>query len=93
MAAFEFVRNCGIPHTTSATVNIPHTKHTKTQKGKKCDHLLGGFLGAFIKLRKVTFVMSVRMEQLDCRCTDFDETLYELFSKIYRENSSFIKIR
>jgi len=60
------------------------------------------FLGAFAKLRKATisFVMSVclsvrpsvRME-LGSHRTDFHEIRYlGVFSKICRENSSFIKI-
>jgi hypothetical protein len=56
-------------------------------------------LGAFLKLRKSTgsFVTSVRpsalMEQLDHNWTDCDEIWYlSFFSKIRRENSSFIKI-
>jgi hypothetical protein len=42
------------------------------------------FLGAFAKLRKATisFVMSVRMEQLESHWTDFNEILYlGFFSK------------
>jgi hypothetical protein len=40
--------------------------------------LLPTFLGAFAELEKVTvsFVVSVRMEQLDSHWTDFDEILY-----------------
>jgi hypothetical protein len=55
-------------------------------------------LGAFAKLRKVTigFVISartsVRIEQLGSHWSDFHENLiFEDFSKIRRENSSFIK--
>jgi len=49
-------------------------------------------------MRKATysFVMSVRpfvrMEQLRSQRKDFREISYENFSKICRENSSFIKI-
>jgi hypothetical protein len=54
-------------------------------------------LGAFAKLRKATmsFVIPVRpcvrMEQLGAHLTGFHEIEY-FFSKICRENSSFIKI-
>jgi hypothetical protein len=34
---------------------------------------------------------SFRVEQLGSHCTDFHEVLFEYFSKIYRENSDFIK--
>jgi hypothetical protein len=56
------------------------------------------FLEVFTKLRKATlsFVisvrLSVRMEQLGSHCMDFHEVWYlEDFSKVYRENSSFVK--
>ena len=56
------------------------------------------FLSAFEKLQKATIsvVMSVRlpvcMERLDFHWTNFHEIfLYVYFSKICRENSSFIK--
>jgi hypothetical protein len=57
------------------------------------------FLGAFRKIAKSDYLLrharlSVRIEQLGSHWTDFDKNLiFELFSKICRENSSFIKIR
>jgi hypothetical protein len=50
-------------------------------------------LGAFAKLREATisFVMSVRMEQLGSDWTDFHENCSN-FGKNCRENSSFINI-
>ena len=57
------------------------------------------FLGAFAKLRKATnsFVVSacpsVRFEQLGSHWKNFHEILsFDYLSKIWRENSSFIKI-
>ena len=52
------------------------------------------FLGAFAELRKATvsFVVSVRMEQLGSHWTDFlPNLIFAYFSKLCRENSSFIK--
>jgi len=51
-------------------------------------------LGALAKLRKATisYVMSVCMAHLGSPWTDFHEIWYLCFSKICRENSSFIKI-
>ena len=55
----------------------------------------GKLLRAFAKLRNVTisFVVVVRMEQVDFHWTDFGEIWYLGVSKIRLENSSFIKIR
>jgi hypothetical protein len=52
-------------------------------------------LGASAKLRNVTisFVVVVRMEQVDFHWTEFGEICYLGVSKIRLENSSFIKIR
>jgi len=56
------------------------------------------FVGAFAKLRKaaIGFVMSVRlsvrMKQFGSHCSDFNVILFEYFSRICREKSSFIKI-
>jgi hypothetical protein len=52
------------------------------------------FLGAFANLRKATvsFVMSVRMEQLGSRWTDLHKTLSALFRKSVEKFQSFIKI-
>ena len=53
------------------------------------------FLGEFAKLRKATvsFVTSVRMEQLGSHSADFREILYLIiFRKICLENPSFTKI-
>ena len=56
------------------------------------------FLRAFAKLRKriFRFVMyvrpSVRMEELCSHWKEFREIRCECFSKICRENSSFVKI-
>jgi len=51
------------------------------------------FLGASTKLRKAIInpvCLSVHMEQLGFHWTDF---IFDHFSKICRENSSFVKIR
>jgi len=40
----------------------------------------------------ISFLMSVRAEHLDSHWTDFMEIHIEYFSKLYRENSSFIQI-
>jgi len=50
-----------------------HTKHTNTLCGQNV-----GFLRAFAKLRTATisFVMSVRPEQLDSHWTDYNEILF-----------------
>ena len=59
-------------------------------------HAVFTFLGAFATLRIATIssVMSVRMEKHCSHWTDFDEICYlRPFSKICRENSSFIKNR
>jgi hypothetical protein len=49
------------------------------------------FLGALAKLQKstISFVMSVRMEQLGSHWTDFDETCYLTFIEIISRKFKF----
>jgi len=59
--------------------------------------LVHGFLGAFAKLRKATisFVMTVRPHRTTRLPLDGSlllNLIFEYFSKIFRENSSLIKL-
>ena len=76
----------------------------ENQSPRGTDSTRFAVLRAFVKLRKATinFVMSVclsvhlsvRMEQLGSHWTYFNNIWYlRFFSKIYRENSSYITIR
>jgi hypothetical protein len=59
-----------------------------------CDRFLGSFAKQFPESDCSLHVPpSARMEQLGYHWTDFDETIFELFSNICRENSNLIKIR
>jgi len=64
------------------------------QPGRRSNHY---FLGPFAKLPRATNLLcsaclSVRMEQLGSHWMDFHEIWYQYFSKLCRENSSFVEI-
>jgi hypothetical protein len=79
---------------------IPSILRTRYLLVVRCPFLLKQFSGAFAKLRKATIscIMSVRLSVYQCGITwlppdGFSWNLIcQYFSKVYRENSSFVKI-
>jgi len=82
-------------------LNVGHTRHDKLIIAYNIVEFVGWVI--FRRIRKIaksdyelrhaipSVCLSVRMQQLCSNRTAFQEILYEYFSKIFPENSSFIQ--